>query len=93
MLCAGTPETAEVIVQSLDEVNKSINFVVLGGDILDLYNSFKAKLHVIPSAQGGSLVKWNVEFEKADENDPNPEHHVNFAVKMSKGLDTYLSRP
>ncbi|KAF3443596.1 hypothetical protein FNV43_RR13284 [Rhamnella rubrinervis] len=25
----GTPETAEVIVQSLDEVNKSINFVVL----------------------------------------------------------------
>lgn len=88
---SGTPETAEVIVQLLDEVNKSINFVVLSGDVL--YNSFKAKFHVIPSPLGGSLVKWNVEFEKADENDPNPEHHVNFALKMSKGLDAYLNRP
>lgn len=68
-----------------------INFVFLGGDMLDLYKSFKAKLHVVPSGQGGSLVKWNVEFEKTDASDPNPDHHVNFAVRMSKGLDTYLS--
>lgn len=92
LICSGTPETAEVIVQSLDKVNKSINFVVRSGDLLKQYNSFQAKLHVVPSSQGGSVVKWNVEFEKVDENDPNPEHHVNFALKISEGLDAYLSR-
>lgn len=93
LLYSGTPETMEVIVQPLDKVNKSINFVVLSGDVFNLYNSFKAKFHIIPSPLGGSLVKWNVEFEKANENDPNPEHHMNFALKVFKGLDAYLNRP
>lgn len=34
-----------------------------------------------------------MEFEKANENAPDPEHYVDFAVlKMSKGLDAYLCK-
>lgn len=77
-------------VEALDEENKSISFAVIEGDILKLYNSFKTKLEAIENANGGDLVKWTIEFEKADENAPNPDLYVDFAIKMSRGLDAYL---
>ncbi|KAF3443597.1 hypothetical protein FNV43_RR14919 [Rhamnella rubrinervis] len=81
----GTRLEAKVKVQALDEENKSFTFVVTEGDVLKLYNSFKAKLEV-----SGGLVKWSLEFDKANQNAPNPDPHLDLAIKVSKGLDDYL---
>ena len=78
-------EAAKTKVQALDEQNKSITFVVIEGDVLKLYNNFKAKLEV-----SGGQVKWSLEFDKANQNAPNPDPYLDVAIKVSKGLDDYL---
>ncbi|KAF3443598.1 hypothetical protein FNV43_RR14918 [Rhamnella rubrinervis] len=81
----GTRLEAKVRVQALNEENKSFTFVFTEGDVLKVYNSLKAKLEV-----SGGLVKWSFEFDKANQNAPNPDPYLDLAIKVSKGLDDYL---
>jgi hypothetical protein len=84
--------TAKVKIEDIDDEDMNITFNVIQGDVLRFYKSFKAKLEVIKVHKGISSAEWTVEFEKANENSPDPEHYVDFAVKMSKGLDAYLCK-
>ncbi|GMY24535.1 MLP-like protein 34 [Fagus crenata] len=81
------PMTAKVKIEDIDDGDMSMTFNVIQGDVLRFYKSFKAKLQVIKVHKGAGSVEWTVEFEKANENSPDPEHYVDFAIKMSKGLD------
>ena len=38
---------------------------------------------------GESFAEWTVEFEKADENVPLPQTHLDLFVEMSKAVDAY----
>ncbi|KAI5322648.1 hypothetical protein L3X38_031720 [Prunus dulcis] len=62
------------------------------GDILKLYKSFKAKIEAVKAGNGGSIVKWTLEFEKANGNAPDPKDYADKAINVSKGIDAYLSR-
>jgi hypothetical protein len=84
--------TAKVKIEDIDDGDMSMTFNVIQGDVLRFYKSFKAKLQVIKVHKGAGSVEWTVEFEKANENSPDPEHYVDFAIKMSKGLDAYLCK-
>lgn len=84
--------TAKVKIEDVDEEDMTITFNVIQGDVLRFYKSFKAKLQVIRMHKGISSAEWTVEFEKANGSAPDPEHYVDFAVKMSKGLDAYLCK-
>ncbi|KAL6195871.1 hypothetical protein ACLB2K_031488 [Fragaria x ananassa] len=85
-------ETAKLKIQEADDENTSITFIGLEGDILKDYKSFKEKLQVIRAANGGSIVKWTFECEKADANAPDAKPYVDLSVQVSKAIDAYLCR-
>ena len=91
-LRAGSPMTAKVRVSSIDDENRSLTMDILEGDVLKIYKSFKAKIQFNDVDNGKSKVIWALEYEKATENAPEPDHYVNFVVKMSKGLDAELRK-
>ncbi|KAM0996793.1 hypothetical protein ACFX2I_006720 [Malus domestica] len=86
------PVTAKIKIPAVDDENTSINFVVLEGDVLKLYKTFKAKLEISKAGNGGSTVKWTLEVEKANANAPEPKLYADHAIKVSKGIDAYLGR-
>ncbi|KAK9939837.1 hypothetical protein M0R45_016521 [Rubus argutus] len=84
-------ETAKLKIQSIDDENRSITFGFLEGDFLKVYQSFKAKTQAIKAGNGGCIVKWTFEFEKANENAPDPKAFAELGDKVAKGLDAYLA--
>ncbi|KAF3335545.1 MLP-like protein 423 [Carex littledalei] len=65
-LIAGTPLVtfAKEKVQAVEEDNKLVSYSVIDGEILNLYNNFKATLSIIPKGEG-SLIKWTLqEYQK-----------------------------
>lgn len=84
--------SAKVKVEAVDEENKSITLVALDGDLVKLYSSFKAKLHVFKASNGSGQVKWSIEFEKANQSAPIPSRYLDLVIMISKGLDAYLSQ-
>ncbi|XP_073147683.1 MLP-like protein 423 [Henckelia pumila] len=78
-------------IESVDEVNKTVSYSVVDGDILKFYKNFKGNLCVSVNLKGdGSLVKWWCEFDKASEEIPDPDLLKHFALKNFQDLDDYL---
>ncbi|XP_062014123.1 MLP-like protein 34 [Rosa rugosa] len=69
-------ETTKLKIQEADDENTTITFIGLEGDILKGYKSFKEKLQVIKAANGGSIVKWTFECEKANANANAPDAKI-----------------
>ncbi|KAK6152836.1 hypothetical protein DH2020_012475 [Rehmannia glutinosa] len=85
LLILGKAMTAKVKTEAINDEEKSISFVILEGDIMELYKSFKAKVTV-----GDGTAMWCLEFEKANDSAPNPDQYATLAVEITKGLDLYL---
>lgn len=83
--------TAKLKIQAIDDENRSITFVFLEGDFLKVYQSLKAKMQAIKAGNGGCIVKWTFEFEKAYENAPDPKNYAELGATVAKGLDAYLA--
>lgn len=62
-----------------------MTFELIGGEVTNYYKSFKATME----AQS-NMVKWSLEYEKADESVPNPHSHLAFLLNQSKEVDAYL---
>ncbi|OVA01727.1 Bet v I domain [Macleaya cordata] len=79
-------------VKAVDDESRSLTLSVIEGDLLSLYRNFEAKLTVTPKDgdKRSCLVKWAVEFEKENENDPNPDAYLEFAAAISKELGPHL---
>ncbi|KAK3024403.1 hypothetical protein RJ639_043361 [Escallonia herrerae] len=71
----------KVKIEAIDDLNKSITFGALEGDIMQLYKSFKATVMV-----GDGFVKWTIQYEKATDAAPKPDLYGDFAVEVSKGF-------
>lgn len=84
--------TAKVRIEDIDDEDMTITFNVIQGDVLRFYKSFKEKLQVIKMHGGVGSAEWTLEFEKANEDVPDPEQYMDFAVKMSRGLDAHLCK-
>ncbi|KAJ8451662.1 hypothetical protein Cgig2_018296 [Carnegiea gigantea] len=76
-------------IETVDEANKTMTYSVIDGELISFYKTFKAQAAVVPNGEG-SLVKWSCEFEKAQEDTPNPDLFKEFAVKTFHELDAYL---
>ncbi|KAI3451837.1 hypothetical protein Pfo_008502 [Paulownia fortunei] len=81
----GVSMTAQVKIEAIDDAGKSITFVVLEGDLLLLYKSFKATLSV-----SDGLAKWSIAFEKATLITPPPELYVPVVITLCTLVDSYL---
>lgn len=84
--------TTKTKVEAIDEKNKWMIFDTIEGDMLKTYTSLKSKLEVVENGNGGCIVKWTIDFEKAYEDAPNPDGFANFGIQMAKGLDAYLTK-
>ncbi|KAI3462611.1 hypothetical protein Pfo_019274 [Paulownia fortunei] len=81
----GTTISVKVKTEAINDAERSITFVALEGEILNLYLSFKVKLTV-----SHGYVLFCFEFEKANDCVPNPDIYAKLAVEITKGLDLYL---
>ena len=75
--------------EAIDEENKSISYKTIDGEIAKHYTFFQSILQVTPKGNG-SLVKWTIEYEKANEEVPTPDKYFDFAVNLSKAVESYL---
>ena len=87
----GNSENSKEEVEAIDEENKSITFAAVDGDITQYYKNVKATLQVTEKAEGGSSVKWTLEYEKKNENFPAPNQYLDFVSIVTKQIDAYLT--
>ncbi|XP_057777506.1 MLP-like protein 34 [Salvia miltiorrhiza] len=82
----GVPVIAKDKIVGVDEVNKSITFELIDGEVTKYYKRFVATLE----AEGVNTVKWSLEYEKASEDVPHPHSHLQFLGAMATDIDAYL---
>ncbi|XP_059649547.1 MLP-like protein 423 [Cornus florida] len=86
----GSQVTAKDKIDAVDDENKSITFNIIGGEITKYFKSFKATLEAGTSVLNTNLIKWSLEYEKANEDVPTPNSHLDFLVNGSRVVDAYL---
>lgn len=85
----GVSKSMKETVEAVDEENKSITFNVLEGEVMKDYKSYKFTIHAIPKGEG-CLVKWTVIYEKAREDGPDPHNYMEYAVQVTKDIESHL---
>lgn len=87
-LLGGTSMSLKETVESVDDENKSITFKVVDGEIMNHFKCFKSNLQV-KAKDEGSLVKWGLEYEKVNKDVPNPDAYLEFAVNVTKDIESH----
>ena len=63
---------------------------MLDGGFTKLYRSYKYTMQAIDKAEGVSIVKSMIEYEKQNEDVPPPNMYVDMAFVIYKDIDTNL---
>ncbi|KAL9280894.1 unnamed protein product [Arabidopsis thaliana] len=88
---AGKAKVAKERIELVEPEKKLIKFRVIEGDVLDVYKNFLITIKVTTKDGGvGSVAKWHLEYEKNDENVPDPENFLPFLAEMTKEIDEHL---
>ncbi|KAK7323471.1 hypothetical protein VNO77_26945 [Canavalia gladiata] len=88
----GKAGVAKDVVEGIDKKNNKMSFKVIEGDLLgDFYKSFKFVLEVIPKGNG-SEVHWVIEYEKQNENIPDPHTMSQLLFEITKNIDGYITK-
>ncbi|KAL8518969.1 hypothetical protein ACS0TY_010065 [Phlomoides rotata] len=75
-------------IELVDEEKKTLSYSVIEGGV---YTNFKASLSVsTKGSDGGSVVKWWCEYDKAREDCPNPDLIKDFGTKTFQDLDAFI---
>lgn len=69
----------------VDEVNKTITYVAVGGNVLDSFKNYKA----IVVVENG-IFKLRIEYEKLNYDTPPPKKYQQFILNIVKDLDGNL---
>ncbi|CAJ2635075.1 unnamed protein product [Trifolium pratense] len=77
-------------IEDIDKENNKITYKVLGGELLEDYKSIKFIMQIVPQREG-SAVRWIVEYEKLNNNGPNPHPLFHFCVEVIKYVDAHLA--
>ncbi|XP_056164148.1 MLP-like protein 423 isoform X2 [Syzygium oleosum] len=85
----GDSVVAKDKIYAVDEENKSITFEIIGGEVTKYFVSYKATIQLVSEGQN-SFVKWSVEYEKMNEQVPDPHTQLDFLITMTKEVDNYL---
>uniref|UniRef100_A0A3Q7HVA7 Bet v I/Major latex protein domain-containing protein n=1 Tax=Solanum lycopersicum TaxID=4081 RepID=A0A3Q7HVA7_SOLLC len=73
---------------TLDHENKVLTLKEFEGDVVDIYDSFKATLH-IETKDEINLITWTLEYERPNDNVPELISLLNFIVGMTKAIDDH----
>ncbi|XP_057961267.1 MLP-like protein 423 [Malania oleifera] len=86
----GGPVITKDRIDAIDEKNNSITYGIISGDVTKYYRNFKATLQAISEDHGKNVVKWTIEYEKANEDVPTPYSHLEFLANVASEIDAYL---
>ncbi|KAL0701412.1 hypothetical protein Bca4012_057534 [Brassica carinata] len=71
--------------------NNRATYKVLEGDLMNEYKSFLVTFQVTPKeGEPGSVLHWHFEYEKINEEVAHPETLLQFAVEVSKEIDSHF---
>ncbi|KAI3905987.1 hypothetical protein MKW98_022416 [Papaver atlanticum] len=81
-------------ITAVDNKNRSITYTILEGNLMKDFRSFHFNLDITPksgtAANGASLVKWSVKYEKANENVPDPVGILESCEYMTTEMNLHL---
>ncbi|KAJ4871469.1 MLP-like protein 28 [Raphanus sativus] len=87
----GKPKVAKDRIEAVEPKKNIIKYRVIEGDLMKDFKSFLFTVQVTPKQGGhGSVVKWNMSYEKIDENVAHPESLLQLCVNMIKDIDKML---
>ncbi|KAJ8550925.1 hypothetical protein K7X08_000295 [Anisodus acutangulus] len=84
----GQEEVVKVVVEDIDEVKRLVTFKAFEGHVIELYNAFKATVHIENDGEN-NLVLWTVEYEKQNEDVPEPFSYLQLFLNMTKDIDAH----
>ncbi|OVA04088.1 Bet v I domain [Macleaya cordata] len=79
----------------VDDEKRLITHRVFEGEVMNDYKFLDIKLAVTPKEGGdghGSVVKWTVEYEKANEDAPVPTAYIEFVKRVTRDLNAHLHK-
>lgn len=86
----GKAVMSKEVMEAIDDKNHSVTFKVIGGILMELYKSFKFVVQATPKGEG-SLVRWTLEYEKLNVDDPESNTMLEFAIGVTKDIDAHLT--
>ncbi|MCL7036374.1 hypothetical protein MKW94_024719 [Papaver nudicaule] len=70
---------------------RMIHHNAIGGDMINDYKKFYLILVVTPKSDGhGSIVQWTIEYEKKNEDSPDPIPYITLCTQITEGLNAHL---
>ncbi|CAK9157593.1 unnamed protein product [Ilex paraguariensis] len=84
----GKEKVAKKIIQAIDEEKKSVTFKLIEGDLMELYKTFIATVHVDTKGEN-ILVTWTFEFEKLNEGVEDPNTLMDLCLAITKDIEAY----
>ncbi|XVF85374.1 hypothetical protein PTKIN_Ptkin17bG0112500 [Pterospermum kingtungense] len=85
----GDTEAVKETIEAIDDESKSITYSAIEGGMMKYYNTFKSTVNVTAAGEG-SLVKWTLEYEKKNENIPDPIKYLDLVANLTRDIDAYL---
>ncbi|OIT06848.1 PREDICTED: kirola-like isoform X2 [Nicotiana attenuata] len=81
----GKDKICKQVIEAVDHQKKSITWKVIGGDLLELYNSF-----TITTSHDHQWTTWRFEYEKKTEDIPEPLVLLGFVLHVTKDIEGHL---
>ncbi|KAK3023807.1 hypothetical protein RJ639_043473 [Escallonia herrerae] len=84
----GKQKVAEEIIEAVDEEKQSVTYKVIGGDLMELYKTFRITVHVDTKGED-NLVTWTFEYEKLNAGTEDPDTLMDFCLNVTKDIETH----
>ena len=89
-LIDGVAKTAKEVIEAIDDEKLSTTFKVIEGDMITTeYKSFTAIVQATPKGEGSCLSHWTFEYEKLNENVPDPQTLLEFWIHCLKDIEDH----
>ncbi|MBA0572500.1 hypothetical protein Golob_002838 [Gossypium lobatum] len=88
-VAGGKLETCKEMMEKVNDKDRTLVYKLVEGEIMKAFKSWNSILNVMPMGEG-SLVKWTMEFEKQNDDVPDPVKYGEFLTTWAKNVDTYL---
>ncbi|XP_010693434.2 MLP-like protein 43 [Beta vulgaris subsp. vulgaris] len=86
----GEHSFVKIRVDEFDGENRCVNYSYEDGAVIkNHYKTLKSKIQVTPQDEG-CIVKWHFDYEKMNENAPDPNLYIDFLLGTAKDIDACL---
>ncbi|XP_060202112.1 kirola-like [Lycium barbarum] len=84
----GQEEVVKVVVEDIDEEKRLVTFRAFEGHVVEQYKAFKATVHIENEGEN-NLVLWTIEYEKQNEDVPDPFSYLQLFLNVTKDIDAH----